>query len=421
MKIPAILFLSFLVWACNSQDDASSPFDEILSKPPFASITDSIRKQPDRDDLYFRRAVLLNKNNLPEPALVDFRKAWSIAPAESYAVGVSNILLEKKPDSAVIFLKKAIEEIPNSLFLQLSLARAYDAQGKTDEALAACNYLLQNEPGQVNALMLKSDLLLKKEDTSGAITALERAYSSVPFNREISNKLAYQYAEAKNNKAISLADSLIRKDSLKLFAEPYYVKGMYYSNIKDRAKAIQQFDATIKQDHRYLNAYIEKGKILFDQKKIAEALKTFELANRITPSFPDAWYWMGRCQEISGQKEEAKLNYEKAYSLDKTFTEAKEAAEKIEIVDKLTRNRLPVTCNPPTSRILQRKFQTLMPIIAPSLLASNFFKMEDECKMLNQSVADWYHLDVMDGRFVPNISFGPMIIEFFRKATTKAL
>jgi ribulose-phosphate 3-epimerase len=39
--------------------------------------------------------------------------------------------------------------------------------------------------------------------------------------------------------------------------------------------------------------------------------------------------------------------------------------------------------------------------------------------MLNQSKADWYHLDVMDGRFVPNISFGPMIVEFFRKATDK--
>jgi ribulose-phosphate 3-epimerase len=60
-----------------------------------------------------------------------------------------------------------------------------------------------------------------------------------------------------------------------------------------------------------------------------------------------------------------------------------------------------------------------MPIVAPSLLASNFFKMEEECKMLNESEADWYHLDVMDGRFVPNISFGPMIIEFFRIATTK--
>lgn len=60
-----------------------------------------------------------------------------------------------------------------------------------------------------------------------------------------------------------------------------------------------------------------------------------------------------------------------------------------------------------------------MPIIAPSLLAADFLKLDSECKMLNESQADWYHLDVMDGNFVPNISFGPMLIEFFRKATTK--
>jgi ribulose-phosphate 3-epimerase len=60
-----------------------------------------------------------------------------------------------------------------------------------------------------------------------------------------------------------------------------------------------------------------------------------------------------------------------------------------------------------------------MPIVAPSLLAANFLNLEAECKMLNESEADWYHLDIMDGRFVPNISFGPMLVEFFRKATKK--
>ena len=60
-----------------------------------------------------------------------------------------------------------------------------------------------------------------------------------------------------------------------------------------------------------------------------------------------------------------------------------------------------------------------MPIIAPSLLSANFINLEADCKMLNESEADWFHLDVMDGRFVPNITFGPMIIEFIRKATKK--
>lgn len=60
-----------------------------------------------------------------------------------------------------------------------------------------------------------------------------------------------------------------------------------------------------------------------------------------------------------------------------------------------------------------------MAIIAPSLLSADFLNLQSECNMLNESEADWYHLDVMDGRFVPNISFGPMVVEFFRKATGK--
>lgn len=60
-----------------------------------------------------------------------------------------------------------------------------------------------------------------------------------------------------------------------------------------------------------------------------------------------------------------------------------------------------------------------MAIVAPSFLSANFLNLEADCKMINESEADWFHLDVMDGRFVPNITFGPMIIEFIRKTTTK--
>ena len=60
-----------------------------------------------------------------------------------------------------------------------------------------------------------------------------------------------------------------------------------------------------------------------------------------------------------------------------------------------------------------------MPLIAPSLLNADFLHLESECKMLNESKADWFHLDVMDGRFVPNISFGMSVIKQLRKTTPK--
>ena len=62
-----------------------------------------------------------------------------------------------------------------------------------------------------------------------------------------------------------------------------------------------------------------------------------------------------------------------------------------------------------------------MKIIAPSMLSCNFGKLEEEIEMVNQSEAGWFHLDVMDGVFVPNITFGTPILEVFKKCATKHL
>jgi tetratricopeptide (TPR) repeat protein len=326
--ILVLIWLWVVIPSCNNHQE-TAPYENLLSRPPYVNLTDSIRQSPSNADLYYRRGVLLAKNNNNPPALADLRKAWSLNKKETYAIAISNILLESKPDSAISFLQDALKALPGSIALNMNLVQAYAGEQKFDNALAICNTMLNKDPDQPAVLMMKSDLLEQKNDSVGSLKALEQAYQFAPFNEDLCYSLAFKYAQNKSPKALTLCDSLLRYDTAERKGEPFYFKGVYYANMNNIPQALSYFDKAIEYDYTFLDAYMEKGKIFYDKKKFDEAAKIFELALRVSATYADAYYWLGKCQEGLGQKEEAKLNYQRAYGLDKSLTEAKEAADRV--------------------------------------------------------------------------------------------
>jgi tetratricopeptide (TPR) repeat protein len=325
MKLASVLFLLLLAGSCTSKNNA----DDLLNGPSYRAITDSINSDPNSGALHYKRGVLLFENNEPAYAEADLRKAWELQPTEEHALSLVTLLIKKDRDAAIAFIEEAIKTLPGSVALQVSLARGYQQKGDLQKSLSICENILQKYPGQIDALLLKADLLKETGKNDEAIATLEKAYSYAPFDADLSHNLAFEYAEAKNRKVLPLADSLIKADSLEGHAEPYYFKGIYYSNTGNATEALKQFDEAIRHNYNFMNAYINKGIIYYDQKEYAAAFKIFSLAASINPAYADSYYWMGKCQEAMNKKEEARLNYQRAYGLDKTMTEAKEAADRM--------------------------------------------------------------------------------------------
>lgn len=325
MKFLLLLLCLPAVIGCNQKDEPNTP----LTQPPYSTLTDSIHQQPQNAGLYYRRGVLLYQHEELLAAEQDLKQAWNLAPTEQHALSVVTVLLKKAPDSAIQFIQQALKQLPKSISLQMALARGYQQKGQWEKALAVCDQVLVIYPNALDALTTKAELLKQQGNNAAALAALEQAYAYAPFDLELSYNLAFEYAEAKNNKVLPLADSIIRADTTGKQAQPYYLKGVYYANVGNSEQALRFFNEAIAHDYNFYDAYMDKGALWYDERKYTEALAVFELVNRITPTYAQSYYWAGKCHEALGKKSEAKLAYQRAYGLDRTLTDAKEAAGRL--------------------------------------------------------------------------------------------
>jgi tetratricopeptide (TPR) repeat protein len=324
--------MGLLTTGCNNQGNRKADDEAaVLHRLPYAPLTDSLDrvKGDEAAGLYFRRAELLSRNNLHELAAADYQQAWELRPDEMTGIRYGSTLsILGQSDKAIGLLKDCIQRFPSNAAFPAMLGDIYQQSGKVKEALDIYNTMLQTDPTNFEAWYEKGLLQEKAQDTAGAITSLSKAYALQPVDT-YALELAHLYAENKNPVALSICDDVLKKDSTNELLDPLFIKGIYYSNTSQFRKAIVQFDSCIRRDWKFTDAYLEKGIALYKQKDYENALKTFQMTVNVSNTYPDGYYWIGRCYEATGHKDQASLYYQQALALDKDFTEAAAAIKRL--------------------------------------------------------------------------------------------
>jgi tetratricopeptide (TPR) repeat protein len=325
-----LLGLVLLLTACNERGRDGKDAESILKRPPYAALTDSIdRDASNKAALYFRRGDLLSRNNLHELAASDYKNAWDLHPDETTGLRYASTLsIISRPNEAIRLLEECRKKFPGNTGFSNMLGDLYIQVGDTKQALQLYDDMLHTDSANFEAWYEKGLLQEKIQDTTGALISLRKAYVLQPVNT-YTLELAYIYALTRNPGAVELCNEVLKRDSMHELIDPLFIKGIYYANVGQSQQAIVQFDSCIRRDWKFTDAYREKGIVLFHQRKYPEALEVFQMTIKVSNTYADGYFWVGRCYEATGHKEEATLFYQRALALDKDFTEARERIQRL--------------------------------------------------------------------------------------------
>lgn len=232
------------------------------------------------------------------------------------------------------YLISQVHQYPDSIRLYDKLIDYYTSLENYASAISWCDFLITKDSEKnFSYFFIKGDLYRKNKQYDSSIRNYEVYLNRFPDDEEILLNLANVMAESGKEESLKLAARL-EKDypNLETRSNAFFIKGIFYSRTHNYSKAIENFDHAINVKYSFWEAYLEKSICYYDLKEYDKSIQVLQQLQQINPSYPDAFYWIGKCKEALNKKDEALKNYETAYALDNTFKDAKEK------IDSLKRN-----------------------------------------------------------------------------------
>ncbi|MDB5209856.1 MAG: tetratricopeptide repeat protein, partial [Sediminibacterium sp.] len=183
---------------------------------------------------------------------------------------------------------------PDSVGLRMQLVDALDSLGAYQQAMSQMDSLIRKDSLNYGLWYRKAQLQQNTHDTMGALKSYRyaiRIYPAPDAMLAAGNLLA----EKKDTLALTIAKQVMDLHMGREYtAHCSFITGVYYARTGDKKKAMNAFNTCISNDYSYLEAYMEKGFLLYDDKKFTGALKEFQTLSMVKNTYPDGYYWMAK-------------------------------------------------------------------------------------------------------------------------------
>jgi tetratricopeptide (TPR) repeat protein len=216
----------------------------------------------------------------------------------------------------ILSLFSDVKQHPDSTGRRLQLAFALDSIGMFSEAMAQMDTLISKDSTNYGLWFKNGEIAEDSKDTSRAMMSYARAIGIYPSPDALLS-LANLYSEQRNKKGLEICRQVQQMSLGREYdAHCAFIEGVYYARTRNTEEALEAFDNCIANDYTYMEAYIEKGLVYFDNKQYGAALRIFQFAATVNALDSDPYYWQGRCYEMIGVKDSAILRFRQSLHLE---------------------------------------------------------------------------------------------------------
>jgi tetratricopeptide (TPR) repeat protein len=229
---------------------------------------------------------------------------------------------DETQQAAINELSQQIAQNPDSAGLRLKLVDLYDSIGNYSKAYVELDSLIRKDSANYGLWYRRGQVSQNAHDTTQALQSFTIAARIYPSSDALLS-LANLYAELKDQRALLLTNEVKKvATDRELMANCYFIDGVYYARTKNKSLALTAFDKSIASNYTFMEAYVEKGLVYFDEGNYKPALEIFRFASTINNLYADAYYYMARCYEMMQQKDSAVLRFKQSLTLDKNLNES---------------------------------------------------------------------------------------------------